>query len=201
MIKKRYMIIAGAAMAAAVIAILSWWLFIYIPNHEVHIEEKIHLLKMNARPMRLKIVTRSNGTAKVAVKFFDLDNNNVGRCEQEYSGRDITLRITDVDICGRHIYFPCEMVQCGDGDTIRLPLKPYYTKDGFPMTYNSPNADPQLNHEIGLLYDRIQSGKLTDVAKMYHGTIKQTEITLTDPAELVNYTLTTSANGRMRISN
>ncbi len=191
---KNTIIIAGGA-AVIVIGILLWWLLSRSSSDVVDVE-KFNLLKDEIVPMRLKVVTRSDGSAQVAVKFFDVDGKAVGRCELPYSGGSITLRIVDVNINGRHLYFPEEMAQFAASDTLTHPLRQYYVKDIFPMIYSSQVADAGLQSEIHRLYSCILDG---DSEPYFAATL--TEATLTDPMERINYSLTANADGGVRFGN
>jgi hypothetical protein len=189
-------LIIVCASAAIVVGALVWWLFATHGN-EVRIGEKIHLLKETIVPMRLKVIARSDGSAQVAVKFFDVDGKAVGRCEQQYTGGAITLRLLDVAIGDRHIFFPHEMTQPSKTDTLRLRLQKFYVKDGFPMVYDSQVIAPALKDEIQHLYGHILAGDTARLHKLY-GTIRQIDITLSEPMERVNYSLTVKASGEVR---
>ena len=191
---KNTIIIAGGA-AVIVIGVLLWWLFTGSASNEVNIE-KFNFLKDETVPMRLKVVGRSDGSAQVAVKFFDVDGKAVGRCEIPYSGGGITLRVIDVDINGRHLYFPEEMAQYASPDTLRHQLRQYYVKDGFPMIYSSQVADAGLQQQIRLLYAHILDGDIEA-----YGTAHQIGVTLGEPLERVNYSLSVKADGGVRIGN
>lgn len=188
-------VIIGAA-ALVIAAALAWWLFA-TSGDEVHIGKTIHLLKETIVPMRLKVIARSDGSAQVAVKFFDVDGKAVGRCEQQYTGGAITLRLLDVAIGDRHIFFPHEMIQPSKTDTLRLRLQKFYVKDGFPMVYDSQVIAPALKDEIQHLYGHILAGDTARLHKLY-GTIRQIDITLSEPMERVNYSLTVKASGEVR---
>ena len=189
-------LIIVCASAAIVVGALVWWLFAKHDN-EVHIGKTIHLLKETIVPMRLKVIARSDGSAQVAVKFFDVDGKAVGRCEQQYTGGAITLRLLDVAIGDRHIFFPHEMTQPSKTDTLRLRLQKFYVKDGFPMVYDSQVIAPALKDEIQHLYGHILAGDTARLHKLY-GTIRQIDITLSEPMERVNYSLTVKASGEVR---
>lgn len=189
-------LIIVCASAAIVVGALVWWLFATHGN-EVRIGEKIHLLKETTVQMRLKVIARSDGSAQVAVKFFDVDGKAVGRCEQQYTGGAITLRLLDVAIGDRHIFFPHEMTQPSKTDTLRLRLQKFYVKDGFPMVYDSQVIAPALKDEIQHLYEHILAGDTARLHKLY-GTIRQIDITLSEPMERVNYSLTVKASGEVR---
>lgn len=189
-------LIIVCASAAIVVGALVWWLFA-TPGNKVRIGEKIHLLKETTVQMRLKVIARSDGSAQVAVKFFDIDGKAVGRCEQQYTGGAITLRLLDVAIGDRHIFFPHEMTQPSKTDTLRLRLQKFYVKDGFPMVYDSQVIAPALKDEIQHLYEHILAGDTARLHKLY-GTIRQIDITLSEPMERVNYSLTVKASGEVR---
>ena len=189
-------LIIVCASAAIVVGALVWWLFAK-HDDEVHIGKTIHLLKETIVPMRLKVIARSDGSAQVAVKFFDVDGKAVGRCEQQYTGGAITLRLLDVAIGDRHIFFPHEMTQPSKTDTLRLRLQKFYVKDGFPMVYDSQVIAPALKDEIQHLYEHILAGDTVRLHKLY-GTIRQIDITLSEPMERVNYSLTVKASGEVR---
>lgn len=192
---KKLVIIAGGA-AAIVIGILLWWLFSGSATDTVN-TEKFQLLKDEIVPMRLKIVARSDGSAQIAVKFFDVDGKAVGRCELPYAGGSITQKILEVNINGRHVYLPSEMAQSpASPDTLRQELQQYYVKDGFPMIYLSQVADAGLQDEIRRLYACILDGDIED-----YGTARLIEVTLSDPMERVNYSLSVNANGGVRMGN
>ncbi len=192
---KKIVIIAGGA-AAIVIGILLWWLFSGSATDAVNIE-KFHLLKDEIVPMRLKVVVRSDGSAQIAVKFFDVDGKAVGRCELPYAGGSITQKILDVNIKGHHVYLPSEMAQSSASpDTLRQQLQQYYVKDGFPMIYFSQVADAGLLDEIRRLYSRLLDGDIEP-----YGTVRQIEVTLGEPMERVNYSLSVKADGGVRIGN
>ena len=191
---KNTIILAGGA-AVIVIGALLWWLLSRSSSDAVNVE-KFNLLKDETVPMRLKVVVRSDGSAQVAVKFFDVDGKAVGRCELPYSGGGITLRILDVDVNGRHLYFPEEMVQCASPDTLTQQLRQYYVKDRFPMIYSSQVADAGLQDEILRLYSRILEG---DSGAFFTAT--PIESTLTDPMERVNYSFSVKADGGVRLGN
>jgi hypothetical protein len=193
---KQTKLIIVCASAAIVVGALVWWLFA-TPGNEVRIGEKIHLLKETTVQMRLKVIARSDGSAQVAVKFFDVDGKAVGRCEQQYTGGAITLRLLDVAIGDRHIFFPHEMTQPSKTDTLRLRLQKFYVKDGFPMVYDSQVIAPALKDEIQHLYGHILAGDTARLHKLY-GTIRQIDITLSEPMERVNYSLTVKASGEVR---
>lgn len=189
-------LIIVCASAAIVVGALVWWLFA-TPGNKVRIGEKIHLLKETTVQMRLKVIARSDGSAQVAVKFFDVDGKAVGRCEQQYTGGAITLRLLDVAIGDRHIFFPHEMTQPSKTDTLRLRLQKFYVKNGFPMVYDSQVIAPALKDEIQHLYGHILAGDTARLHKLY-GTIRQIDITLSEPMERVNYSLTVKASGEVR---
>ena len=193
---KQTKLIIVCASAAIVVGALVWWLFATSDN-EVHIGKTIHLLKETIVPMRLKVIARSDGSAQVAVKFFDVDGKAVGRCEQQYTGGAITLRLLDVAIGDRHIFFPHEMTQPSKTDTLRLRLQKFYVKNGFPMVYDSQVIAPALKDEIQHLYGHILAGDTARLHKLY-GTIRQIDITLSEPMERVNYSLTVKASGEVR---
>ena len=192
---KKTIIIAGGA-AAIVIGILLWWLLSGSATDAVN-TEKFNLLKDEIVPMRLKVVARSDGSAQIAVKFFDVDGKAVGRCELPYAGGSITQKVLDVNIKGRHVYLPSEMAQSSASpDTLRQQLQQYYVKDGFPMIYFSQVADAGLLDEIRRLYSRLHDGDIDP-----YGTVRQIEVTLGEPMERVNYSLSVKADGGVRIGN
>ena len=106
--KKNIIIASGAAVI--VIGILLWWL-LSRPASEVINIEKFDLLKEQIVPMRLKVIGRSDGSSQIAVKFFDVDGKAVGRGELPYLGGSFTQRFMDVNINGRDVFFPLEMIQ------------------------------------------------------------------------------------------
>jgi len=192
---KKIVIIACGA-AAIVIGILLWWLFFGFATDKAN-TEKFHLLKDEIIPMRLKVVARSDGSAQIAVKFFDVDGKAVGRCELPYSGGSITQKILDVNINGHHVYLPSEMVQAtASPDTLKQQLQQYYVKDGFPMIYFSQVADAGLIYEIRRLYACILDGDIEA-----YGTARLIEVTLGEPTERVNYSLSVTTDGRVRFEN
>lgn len=192
---KKIVIIACGA-AAIVIGILLWWLFSGFATDKAN-TEKFHLLKDEIIPMRLKVVARSDGSAQIAVKFFDVDGKAVGRCELPYSGGSITQKILDVNINGHHVYLPSEMVQAtASPDTLKQQLQQYYVKDGFPMIYFSQVADSGLLYEIRRLYACILDGDIEA-----YGTARLIEVTLGEPTERVNYSLSVTTDGRVRFEN
>ncbi|MBP5682347.1 MAG: hypothetical protein J6X05_03770 [Bacteroidales bacterium] len=191
--KKTIIIACGAAVI--VIGILLWWL-LSRPASEVINIEKFDLLKEQIVPMRLKVIGRSDGSSQIAVKFFDVDGKAVGRGELPYFGGSITQRIMDVNINGRHVFFPREMIQLINDDEKSTPLQDCYVKDGFPMIYDSQVADPALKDEIRRLYSHILAGDTARLHKLY-GTIRQIDITLGEPTERVNYSLNVKASGEV----
>lgn len=197
---KKMMIIAGSTAAALLIGVLAWWLCSG-DSKQAHIGDKIYLLKDNAVPMRLKVVTRSDGSAQVAVKFFDLDGKAVGRFEQSYTGGSIHVSLLDVNIDGHHVYLPGAMTQYAKPDTLHMSLPQHYVKDGFPMIYNSQIADPKLHDEIGLLYELVSSGEREKIETNSNRTVQLIEITLNEPMERVNYAVTTKTTGGAYFTN
>lgn len=193
-------LIIVCASAAIVVGALVWWLFA-TPGNEVRIGEKIHLLKETTVQMRLKVIARSDGSAQVAVKFFDVDGKAVGRCEQQYTGGRITLRFMDVEIDGRHIYFPYEMTQPSQTDTLRLQLQQYYVNNGFPMVYDTHTGDALLRDEIGVLYQNTLTLKRTKLEALYGCTAHIVEATLGEPMERVNYSVIVKADGGIEFGN
>ncbi len=193
-------LIIVCASAAIVVGALVWWLFATHGN-EVRIGEKIHLLKETIVPMRLKVIARSDGSAQVAVKFFDVDGKAVGRCEQQYAGGGITLRFMNVEIDGRHIYFPYEMTQLSKTDTLRLQLQQYYISNGFPMIYDTHTGDALLRDEIGVLYQNTLTLKRKKLEALYGCTAHIVEATLSEPMERVNYSVIVKADGGVEFGN
>ncbi|MBQ5551282.1 MAG: hypothetical protein IIT32_09480 [Bacteroidales bacterium] len=193
-------LIIVCASAAIVVGALVWWLFA-TPGNEVRIGEKIHLLKETIVPMRLKVIARSDGSAQVAVKFFDVDGKAVGRCEQQYAGGGITLRFMNVEIDGRHIYFPYEMTQLSETDTLRLQLQQYYISKGFPMVYDTHTGDALLRDEIGVLYQNTLTLKRKKLEALYGCTAHIVEATLSEPMERVNYSVIVKADGGIEFGN
>ena len=193
-------LIIVCASAAIVVGALVWWLFA-TPGNEVRIGEKIHLLKETIVPMRLKVIARSDGSAQVAVKFFDVDGKAVGRCEQQYAGGGITLRFMNVEMDGRHIYFPYEMTQPSETDTLRLQLQQYYVSNGFPMVYDTHTGDALLRDEIGVLYQNTLTLKRTKLEALYGCTAHIVEATLGEPMERVNYSVIAKADGGIEFGN
>ena len=197
---KQTKLIIVCASAAIVVGALAWWLFATHGN-EVRIGEKIHLLKETIVPMRLKVIARSDGSAQVAVKFFDVDGKAVGRCEQQYAGGGITLRFMNVEIDGRHIYFPYEMTQLSETDTLRLQLQQYYISNGFPMVYDTHTGDALLRDEIGVLYQNTLTLKRKKLEALYGCTAHIVEATLSEPMERVNYSVIVKADGGIEFGN
>ena len=197
---KQTKLIIVCASAAIVVGALVWWLFA-TPGNKVRIGEKIHLLKETTVQMRLKVIARSDGSAQVAVKFFDVDGKAVGRCEQQYSGGRITLRFMDVEIDGRNIYFPYEMTQPSQTDTLRLQLQQYYVNNGFPMVYDTHTGDALLRDEIGVLYQNTLTLKRKKLEALYGCTAHIVEATLGEPMERVNYSVIAKADGGIEFGN
>lgn len=197
---KQTKLIIVCASAAIVVGALVWWLFA-TPGNKVRIGEKIHLLKETTVQMRLKVIARSDGSAQVAVKFFDVDGKAVGRCEQQYAGGGITLRFMNVEIDGRHIYFPYEMTQPSETDTLRLQLQQYYVSNGFPMVYDTHTGDALLRDEIGVLYQNTLTLKRTKLEALYGCTAHIVEATLGEPMERVNYSVIAKADGGIEFGN
>jgi hypothetical protein len=198
---KQTKLIIICASAAIVVGALVWWLFSTPDNDGVRLGNRIHLLKESIVPMRLKVVARSDGSAQVAVKFFDVDGKAVGRCEQQYAGGSITLRFLDVEIGGRHIYFPYEMVQPSTKDTLRLPLQQYYVNDEFPMVYDTHTGDAMLRDEIGILYQQTLNTKHEKLEGQYGCTVRMVNSTLGEPMERVNYSVVVKADGGVGFGN
>ncbi|MCR5454967.1 MAG: hypothetical protein K6F33_08285 [Bacteroidales bacterium] len=194
MTKLTKLIIIGAA-AALVVGALLWWM-LSSGGKQV----TIYPLKESIIPMRLKVIARSDGSPQIAVKFFDADGKAVGRCELPYTGGGIMLNILEVDIEGSHFYFPDEITQLASPDTLKLPLQQFYVKDGYPMIYDSQIAEQTLKEEIASLYGYITNGNNKKIERTY-GTIRQTTVTLGEPMERVNYSLTAKAQGGVFFAN
>ena len=194
-------IITVAAVSAAVLLVLAgyfFWLRPYLKANEVHITEKIHLLKETAVPLRFKILPRNGAATVIAVKLFDLDNNIIERFEADIAdGSDIGFAFSDIEIDQKHIIFPVEMRFSSPKDSLcEIDLKQYYFKDGYPKIYASSLIDTVLCEEIGKLSSLYISGENEKmIQKRYHGVFKTIKQTLKQPTERTPYEMVIKRDG------
>lgn len=189
---KKKIIILSALIVISLIA--TFFVLRQILKEEVHIGEKIHLLKEESVPIKFKVVTLSDGKNVITGKLFDLDNNPVGRFELPYKDGSITLLFTDINIKGKHVIFPSEMRQYTDVDTIKTLLASYYDQEGTPAVYNSQVIDPILYSELSKLYTILSEGDTSYIKKTY-GTITKRTTTVAMPQARVSYIIKTTSSG------
>ncbi|MBR4265717.1 MAG: hypothetical protein IKQ46_06645 [Bacteroidales bacterium] len=194
-------IIASVALVVLIVGIICYFLILkpYLIENEVHIAEKIHLLKEETIPIRYKIVSRPDGEI-IAAKFFDLDGKVVGRFETAYNDGDILLEFTNIDINLHHIFLPAKMKFIKNGEVNSIELTDYYIRDNYPQIYNSTMIDPILKKEIGKISTLLRESKEETVAKKYGG-ITVSRVSLTHPCEGVMYELKITTNGDISYSN
>ena len=190
--KKVITIIVSALIVITMITM--YFVLSPILKDEVHIGEKIHLLKEESVPIKFKVVTLSDGKNVITGKLFDLDNNPVGRFELPYRDGSVTLTFTDINIKGRHVIFPDEMQQYIGNDTIKTLLAAYYDHQGTPAVYSSQVVDPILYSELSKLYTILLNGDTAYINKTY-GTITKRTTTVTIPQERVSYIIKTTSSG------
>lgn len=191
--KKIYLIIAGALVAAAGIF---WTLKSCGHPQTSDISTRIHLLKEETVPLRFKLYTNTGKELMLAGKLFDLDGNMVGRFETPFinSNGPISVHLTDVDISGRHITFP-NSISFGDSAG-EIDLMQYYSNNGFPDVYNSSIIDSVLKMEIGRIFGLISDGKDQKVESRY-GKVNYLSSDIEHPREGVNYEFHVSSNGKI----
>ena len=202
MTKKRKIVIASAALAGVLVLFLGYW-FWFRPFQEkksVKITEKIHLLKETIVPLRFKIVSYDGNVTRLAVKLFDLDNKITGRFESNISnGSDIGFAFSDIEIEKKHIIFPVEMrFTDSTGNLKTVDLKEhYFTKEGYPGTYNSELIDSVLKTEIGKLSALYLVNDMQKIEKRYHSVFTTIKQTLKQPSERTPYEMVIKSNGEI----
>lgn len=195
--KKKQIIIAASFLAVLMFGILGYVFFLkpYIAENEVHIKERIHLLKEETVQMRVKIASRPGGKIIIAAKFFDLDRNCVGRFETAFDDGSIVVEVNDVEICDHHIVFPLKMNFVKPGEMPKsIDLVNFYSMKDYPEIYNSKMQDPILQKEIGRIFNLLQQSQEEKVEAKY-GSVSRRKVSLAHPNEGDTYELKIATSG------
>ncbi len=159
-VKNIIYIASGVVLAAGIL----WLILALRKPGNPDISAKLHLIKDETVCLRFKVIYDSDNDMLLAGKFFDLDGKVVGRFEKPYnSDGPIGVHFADVDIKGHHVVFPQTLI-VGDKEIV---LPEYYSKNGFPMVYNSTLLDSTLRAGIGCIFGMLQDGNESGIAKSY----------------------------------
>lgn len=188
------------ASLAAVVIIAAVFIYVFVlkpmmDHRGVHIMDKIHLLKEETVPLRIKIVSHADGEMVLVGKFYDLDGRAVGRFETPFNNNGpISLHFVDVDIDNHHIIFP-ESMSLSDGAS-EIDLHQYYSTDGVPHIYDSELMDPLLIDEISRIFSMLREGRDDQVENLY-GKVCNLNTFINHPCERVNYEVQTTSSGKV----
>jgi len=157
-----------------IIAIVAGGLYVMkniINNQEKQIaklEDEISSLKEVITPIRYKVTSRNGEMMTVAVKFYDLDNNKIGKTQKfELKGNTVSFDFYIIEFNNQFIAIPykifSDMIKPEDGTIIYN----YYEKDKFPMLYYSENSTKGFSQGIKALYSKVKSGDIEDMKNIF----------------------------------
>ncbi len=202
-IKKTIKITAIIALSA-IVAIIAYLLT--KPDNDPSIKEKIHLLKAYSTVMRFKIVQpqSENGQDEegfiLVAKFFNLDEDMVGRLESSFDADSIVFDFQRIRIDDKYIFFPETMLFLKKGKiNKKIDLKKNYTINNSPGIYFSKIIDHQLSKQISQLYNLLNNQKFETIEKKF-GIYSHYNIVLKKPKPRELYSLRINIDGSVSIN-
>lgn len=205
-IKKQIIIPTIAAATLIIIAVICYVIGVFDQEETANIKQKIHLLKANSTIMRLKIVQPQSETGRdeeglyLAAKFYNLDENMVGRLETPINADSILFTFQKIVVDNKSIFFPENMYFIKNGKNNKnINLKNYYTLNNkTPGIYTSKIIDQQLKQQIETIYTLLNDKKFETIDKKY-GVYSQCSATLKKPKQREVYSITINTNGLISI--
>lgn len=157
-----------------IIAIVAGGLYLMknvVNNQEKQIaklKDEISSLKEVITPIRYKVTSRNGDMMTVAVKFYDLDSNKIGKTQKfELKGNTVSFDFYIIEYNKQFLAIPykifTDMIKPEDGTVIYN----YYEEDEFPMIYYSKNSTKGFSQGINALYKKIKSGDIQDMKNIF----------------------------------
>lgn len=132
------------------------------------LEANIQHLKTVHTPLRFKITERTDTYFKVAVKYYDADNEVIKRIEQKFKGSELSLDFLEFKFADKYIAFPFKMYSDAIAPDSGYVMLNDYDKAGFPQIFKSKGMNPDLSKGIQILFEDVKENKLNPQA-IYFG--------------------------------
>ncbi len=139
-------------------------------NQEKKIEklnDEIAFLKTETQPIRFKVTDRKNGETTVLVKFYNLENKEIGKKEFTMKGTTISFDFYVVKFDNGYVAFPYKIfsdeIQASNGTL----LYDFYEKNNFPMTFFKDDASKNFKEGIKALYEKIKAGNIENIDNIF----------------------------------
>ncbi len=122
------------------------------------LEEKIATLKIENVPLRFKILSRDNDKIKVAIKFYDMQDNVIERFEKQLEGSELSFDFYVLNINGRYLAFPSKIFSDKTAPAMGESLFANYDRKGFPEIYNFKGIDLKLKESLSFVFEKVKTG-------------------------------------------
>lgn len=130
-------------------------------NKIKNLETKISLLKKEITPIRFKILEKDNDKIKVAIKFFDSDNNVITKIIKEVKGTELQFDFLVFKINNQHLVFPYKIFSDEIAPDNGIIITEYYNKKGFPQIFYSKNIDKDMKQYLIEIFEKINNDEIT----------------------------------------
>lgn len=132
------------------------------------LKKEISFLKSEITPIRYKVIKKNGDMLSVALKFYDLDGNQIGKTRQyELKGNTVSFDFYLAKFNDEYIAIPYKIftdeIKPEDG----ISLYENYEERDFPMIYKSINSSKAFNQGIKALYEKIKSGDFQDMKNVF----------------------------------
>ncbi len=127
------------------------------------LENKIALLKETYKPIRFKVLSKTDDSIKVLVKFYDVDKKEINKFETTVPGHELSFDFNVIPVKNKFIAFPSLLFSDALAASNGMKMYKFYDNNGFPEIYNSKNIDKDFKAALTKVFSEIKNDKLDSI--------------------------------------
>ena len=132
------------------------------------LNEAISSLKEVTVPLRYKVISKTRDTMTVAVKFYDLDGQQIGKTQKfRLKGNTVSFDFYVAEFNNQYVAFPYKIFTDLMKPENGIIIYKYYEQNKFPMIYYSKNSSKAFGLGIEALFEKIKSGNIEDMKNIF----------------------------------
>lgn len=164
--KTRYYIV----LIALILLVGGYFLTQYAKIQEKRIEnleEHIAFLKAENVPVKFRIDEKTDTLIKVTIKFYDLDDNEIAKTQQEVYGEELSFDFSVIPVKDKYVAFPHKLFSDQIAPKNGILLTDFYDKQEFPQIFHHSKITSEAKEAFTLLFEQLKTDSIHRDSKQF----------------------------------
>ncbi len=132
-----------------------------------NLEDHIAFLKAESVPVKFRIDEKTDSLIKVTIKFYDLDDNEIAKTQQQVYGEELSFDFWVIPVKDKYVAFPHKLFSDQIAPKNGIILTGFYDKQGFPQIFHHSQITNQGKEAFTLLFDELKTDSIQHDLKQF----------------------------------